>query len=479
MVEFRGGVMLRKGYSPSIITVWIKSHTIFKLTFKYTCSSDVYLHSNVYMDSEDGPSDFPHQKVKLKANGPGRYAESEITVSSGNVIGEQFAKIRLWTHDKHPVRIKECYVEILDEGEYAFSESELSYKKLYDELNKEEEELKEEEDDEERIGYVEKKKKKKKKRRKIVLVIDKARNRSPLLTMWQKELCKSKQYFFVRDDRLHLHLADIVNRSLRGRLPDLIYAGFDTGLFFINSKDYIVENRIPVMSETGDNDLFGRQRICTQRVKDIPIRLLICHSLYHIENVYNRRSDFWFLKGAEVVYVPWCIDYKKYQMELKRDIDVTCISTATPGWPFHKNKLAVKAIVKSMTQVDGKPITRFTQNVYGDDYIKVLNRTKIAVVAGRGRMTLPQKYLESAAAGCMLIGEIPPELDGILEDGESIIGVEMGNYMNLKSLIAYYLKHPEERKRIAENGRKAIEKHLGVDVVAKNFLIKLSKLKIL
>jgi len=438
------GKLIKSGYTPLKFQLWINSNMIIKVKFEYSCDIDTNIYSNVYLLDETG--DFPHVNIKLKKTKDTEYKSIDISIKSLSMIGKKFGHVRIWSEDDIPVRIRNVEISVVDAGKLTM-DTKIHYKKPDGAKT-------------------------------LILILDKERKRSPLLTDFYRELCKNDKYEFIMNDEVDKDIHYIVNK-LGGRKPDLIYAGFDTGRFFFNSKNYITKYNIPVISETGDNDLFGKQRICVKRLKDIPMKMLITHSLYKIDKLEETKKTFWYTKNSELIFVPWCINPLKYYRKLKRDIDVACISTTSGGFKYHGNKLKVKSIVKKIKSINGKPTKKFTNNVYGKDYIKILNKTKIFVVAGRARLTLPQKYLEGAACGCMLIGEISPEIDDILIDGESIVAVKMGDYSDLSRKIRYYLKHPDERKRIARNGKKAILKHFSVKNVSKTFIKELENLGVL
>jgi hypothetical protein len=132
-------------------------------------------------------------------------------------------------------------------------------------------------------------------------------------------------------------------------------------------------------------------------------------------------------KGLIVRTLPWMIkkeDYSNFYAE-KKDIDVCFICTITPGYEFHKRRLQVINNLLALKQ--SRPDINFfisappfypENEVYGDDYKKILGRSKIFVAEGSDRLCLTQKYLEAGISGCVLVGDRPvyPENNIFLEN---------------------------------------------------------------
>lgn len=118
---------------------------------------------------------------------------------------------------------------------------------------------------------------------------------------------------------------------------------------------------------------------------------------------------------------------------------------------LHRDR--VKALVRASTGVDDHAV-RFFQHVYGEDYVKLLNQSRITInYTLRGEMSM--RCYEAPACGSLLFCEDSNrEVPGILKDREECV---LYNHGNLVELLEYYLNHPEESARIAAAGYRKIQ----------------------
>jgi spore maturation protein CgeB len=104
-----------------------------------------------------------------------------------------------------------------------------------------------------------------------------------------------------------------------------------------------------------------------------------------------------------------------------------------------------------LSKMDG--ICSYVGNWWGDEYISILQRTKILVVEGSMRSFVTQKYLEGAACGAMLLGDVPSNSGGVFVDGVSMVG---SGIIDLEGKIRRYLLEADERVRISDEGRRRV-----------------------
>jgi len=130
-------------------------------------------------------------------------------------------------------------------------------------------------------------------------------------------------------------------------------------------------------------------------------------------------------------------------------------------WHYHENRTFARY------SLAGIPANIRVGNWYGAEYLDILSRSKIFIVEGSGRNFLVQKYLEGAASGAMLMGEIPGTAQDVFEDGISI--AEVKDYSRVGEQVLDYLKRPEDIKRIAGEGRERVLEKFALDKIVPAF----------
>jgi len=145
--------------------------------------------------------------------------------------------------------------------------------------------------------------------------------------------------------------------------------------------------------------------------------------------------------------LPWMIkpeDYKEIDLTAK-DIDVSFISTINYGSEFHVKRVEIlnNLLILQKQRPDLKfyisaPPFYPKNIVYGDDYKKILNRTKIFIAEGSNRLCMTQKYLEAGLAGCLIVGDKPiyPE-NNIFIKNDLMIETDLTDYSSLMNAINY------------------------------------------
>lgn len=308
-----------------------------------------------------------------------------------------------------------------------------------------------------------------------ILIIDKHRRRSPLLSQYYDYISRPDGPFnIIRDERVDLPAEKIIQDRLKGSNPDYICWGFNAierivvgGKSAMKSADFINSNHIGTIIDIGDIQQFTLQPNINRNFRDINVKFVTVrwkkldnYSLSKkLQTFMNKQK---WLKNAEIIYIPWSIDPNTYKdRKLKRDIDVSLICSIFNQ--YHKKRNIAKRILYNMKDKINVKIG----NIWGDEYINTLFRTKIFIVEGTGRDAMVQKYIEGPACGAMLLGEIPSTARHILVDKISM--VEVKDYTNIDKYIMHYLIHGDERERIAKEGRRRIFDCCVLDKATKDF----------
>jgi len=95
--------------------------------------------------------------------------------------------------------------------------------------------------------------------------------------------------------------------------------------------------------------------------------------------------------------------------------------------------------------------------IYGDEYVKAINATKINLcfLRKKNRDLQTDRTMEIPACASFMLAERTKEQLELFEENKEVVYFSDNN--ELLEKIMYYLKRDEERKNIAENARKACE----------------------
>jgi spore maturation protein CgeB len=86
----------------------------------------------------------------------------------------------------------------------------------------------------------------------------------------------------------------------------------------------------------------------------------------------------------------------------------------------------------------------------GQNYARLLNRSKIVLTCASVEQFPVLKYYEVAACGALLLATVNQEISDLgFIDGQTMVAINEHNFMEKAK---YYLRHEDERRRIAENG---------------------------
>lgn len=309
------------------------------------------------------------------------------------------------------------------------------------------------------------------KERPIILTIDEPRIRSPLQDIYYNYVSRPNGPLnIIIDRRVHYPVESIINDRLNGKKPDYIYWGFALGTSITKSANYINSNNIPVIVDIGDVECFvSGGKYSEHNLKNVHVKFIVAkwrktdnyHALDKLNGFISKKD---WLKYTKIIYAPLGINPETYEdRKLERDIDVSLICSINNKYKYHENRRKINKILRN---IDDK-INIKIGNVWGDEYITTLFRTKIFIVDGSGRCAMTQKYLEGAACGAMLLGDIPCTAKDILVDKISIVDTK--DYSKIDKQIKYYLEHDNEREAIAKEGQRRIFDYYGLDKTTKEF----------
>ncbi len=312
---------------------------------------------------------------------------------------------------------------------------------------------------------------------------------TPLFTQFYEYVSRSYSPLDARvySRNVSMPIPNMVAAKFGGVPPNFIFSGFPLGSAIRRSADYIKEKGIKIILELGDTHNFvwdnPKSPYLELRIGDVEVDYLIARwrktEGYDEEEEPLRRfmEKKKQLRRAEIIHVPWGINPEIYRgAPVKRDIDVSLL-----GRYYSKRNVAREAMFRLREKGFKVVLSKFpipTLETYGDIYINYLRRSKIFLVLGghRGRqMFLTQKFLEGAACGAMLLGDIPYTGKDVFEDGISIVevtdehGMPQKGYSSVDRQAQYYLEHNEERKRIALEGRRRVLETFSLDKVTKEF----------
>ena len=417
------GLLLSHGISPIKIPVTAKAGLIYKVTFDYLCNAPgCSVFSNLY---KPGVFDLHHYTKQLEFTTEFKTAEYYIVCD--RIPVPQAASLRIWIDSfQKRALIKNVKVTTSLESGFKIPKKLPVYGyNLLSEVFK----------------------------RPIIAMVYEDRLRSPVATKLYKEICKDARATVKVFDDPTVSIHRIINEI--GAIPDYVYVGYGRGKSSLfENYDVIKCNGVKIITQVGDAQCFQKTSQWAR---------ITTHIIGHM------KSNWWGYEQLNAkmphikhIYIPWGLDLNYYKdRKLKRDVDVAMMCSVGSSWKYHKNRREMFEVIK------GLDINKITSKFYGKKYVDRLNRSKIFIVDSSGRKALVQKYLEGAACGCLLMGELPQDDNNLFEDGVSFV---CATPENLSSKIMYYLKHNRERAKIAAEGKFRVMKHHNVKNSATAFI---------
>ena len=170
------------------------------------------------------------------------------------------------------------------------------------------------------------------------------------------------------------------------------------------------KSRLVVIDCADDDDMISEEG-------DIPYEMLSNVMVVTRSNHDNLMSDYAERKGWKYYVMPFslCPELMPYFGGFK-DIDICMVMDFAEGSEFHKNRIAVKALMDEWSKIHDLVMVTGTEF---DDYFETLARSKIFITDGSMRKAMTCKYLEAYYYGCILIGDKPLYPEGLVpEDGD-------------------------------------------------------------
>ena len=157
-----------------------------------------------------------------------------------------------------------------------------------------------------------------------------------------------------------------------------------------------------------------------------------------------------------ICYSPlWAFDPVLHRRlpNIVRDIDVLMIGNFNHGIQSERAKWLAR-----VARLSSRYNVVLTAGVYGDDYVRLMNRAKIVFNRSiRGEINM--RAYEAPACGSLLFYEAENrEIRDVYADREQCV---LYDDSNLEALLDYYLapQHAAERERIAEAGWQTVQSH--------------------
>lgn len=116
------------------------------------------------------------------------------------------------------------------------------------------------------------------------------------------------------------------------------------------------------------------------------------------------------------------------------------------SFPFNVNKW-IGPVNEGSRSILSKPF-------FNREYFSYLNNTKIIVTCGPTEYSGDSRLWEALSSGALVITDrdnIP--LDNLLIDNQHVIYYDIGNLLDLRKKITYYLNHLNEAERIGQQGK--------------------------
>ncbi len=150
---------------------------------------------------------------------------------------------------------------------------------------------------------------------------------------------------------------------------------------------------------------------------------------------------------SNVEYAPlWAFDPAVHRTldGVDRDLDIVMVGSFNHEVQHERSRWIAR-----VARMSDRFRVCITTNVYGDDYVRLMNRARIVFNRSiRGELNM--RAYEAAACGALMFYERGnPEIETLFTPGEECV---LYDENDLEDLLAYYLAHEDERARIAANG---------------------------
>lgn len=197
-----------------------------------------------------------------------------------------------------------------------------------------------------------------------------------------------------------------------------------------------------------------------------------CHvflNKYNFDMIFTH-DKFVYYKLKErypMFHIPFCVDTSVYyNKKLERDFDVAAMYAAKEK--IYPDRRKVQNLIRKMVKEKHVNKLKNGHRTVRWDYIEYLNRAKIFVNNHKDWHIMGVKVFEATACGAMFLTDRIDFMDeyGYI-DGEHLVVYK--NFNDIEEKIKYYLKHDDEREKIAKAGMKYTVENYNMDKVIKNF----------
>lgn len=189
--------------------------------------------------------------------------------------------------------------------------------------------------------------------------------------------------------------------------------------------------------------------------------------------------------GHKMIWVPWCINLNVYRdYEFNRIYDVAILGSSKPRYYPLRDKIW-KTLLSYETRKEGIKVFHRPRPPGGynvdtkktlmrEKYAQALARCKIHVFTG-SKLNYPvQKYIETMACNTLALATIPLDASDLhFIPGHNFIEINAKNFMDK---IRYYLKHEDERKRIALNGYRMVRENHSCSIRTRQVIKRLEEI---
>lgn len=300
---------------------------------------------------------------------------------------------------------------------------------------------------------------------KTILIYDKRAKRAPLVWPMYANLQDFFNVAYMGDLNVSVQKAmSLAQMHVGGEVCAILW-GMLEGKALENSREYLNKTGIPIIVTVSDMEQFITLPSKTKQfwgMKNVKYLLYKQRAECQDGDTYLKRLRTFmqdgvhvdgptakeygegprtFLQGAKILFSPWALNYDRIKIDHdKKDIAVSFLCTQSGAEAGDKRRREMRNILSTLEPA------KCINPTYGEDYYKTLYRTKILVCENRDSGLTTQKYVEAAAYGCLVVGDVPYLDPEVFIPGETMLACDP-DY--LPNVVRYYLKHEDERRKIA------------------------------
>jgi tetratricopeptide (TPR) repeat protein len=176
----------------------------------------------------------------------------------------------------------------------------------------------------------------------------------------------------------------------------------------------------------------------------------------------NGCERLWRAGFRNVAYAPlWFFNPALHRRlpEVVRDLDIVMVGNFNHDVQRERAKWLAR-----VARLSKRYRVLLTTNVYGEEYVHLMNRAKIVFNRSiRGEINM--RVYEAAACGALLFYEREnAEIEELFKDRHECV---LYGEEDLEDLLEYYLSHPTEARQIAEAGWRKVQTHSGTHQIAR------------